>query len=76
MYVHRPANTALSVAWGLQATPCRVPAQVWLWWRGQAYYDLEIAAGPDGSTAELGTSNLVRTNAGGVNEMGEGTLNW
>jgi hypothetical protein len=23
--------------------------------RGQAYYDLEIAAGPDGSTAELGT---------------------
>jgi hypothetical protein len=23
--------------------------------RGQAYYDLEIAEGPDGSTAELGT---------------------
>jgi hypothetical protein len=23
--------------------------------RGQAYYDLEITAGPDGSTAELGT---------------------
>jgi hypothetical protein len=23
--------------------------------KGQAYYDLEIAVGPDGSTAELGT---------------------
>ncbi len=44
---------ALIVASGLQARPGTVPAQVWLWGRGQAYYDLEIAAGPDGSTAEL-----------------------
>jgi hypothetical protein len=46
---------------GLQVRPGRVPAQVWLWGRGQAYYDLEIAAGPDGSTAELGTLVLACT---------------
>ncbi len=36
---------------------------------------LEIAAGPNGSTAELGTLLLARTTLVGINEMGVGTLN-
>jgi hypothetical protein len=35
------------------------PGTVRLWGRGQAYYDLEIAAGPDGSTAELRNWSLA-----------------
>jgi hypothetical protein len=35
------------------------PRQGMVMWRGQAYYDIEIAAGPDGSTAEL--ESLART---------------
>jgi hypothetical protein len=43
---------------------------------GQAYYDLEIVAGPDGSTTELKLGLEFRTYKGGrVNERGMGTLN-
>ncbi len=52
-YVHRPYNTALGVACGLQARPGSGPCPGMVLERGQAYYDLEIVAGPDVSTAEL-----------------------
>jgi hypothetical protein len=42
--------------------------------RGQAYYDLEIVAGPDGSTTEL-KLGLEDLHAGGVDERGIATLN-
>jgi hypothetical protein len=57
--------------------PGKVPAQVWLWGRGQAYFDLEIAAGLDGSTEELklGTLVLVHTTLVKSMRWGVDTLN-
>ncbi len=45
--------------------------------RGQAYYDVEFAVRPDGSTTELklGTLVLARTTLAGSMRWGGGTLN-
>jgi hypothetical protein len=71
-YVHRPYNTALGVAWGLQGRPGRVPAQVWLWGRGQAYYDIRNCSGVGRfkNRAEAGDLKFSTYNAGGIDERG------
>jgi hypothetical protein len=53
------------------------PHPVMVMGRGQAYYDLEIAAGSDGSTTELkpGTWILARTTLAGSMRWGVGRLN-